>query len=109
MRFGIDRLLAEPELRAQLKGRRVALLGHPASVTEDLTHSMDALMACPDIRLTAAFGPQHGARPAGHPQAGHPYPRPLSPTAANRLRRRSQARHPPEPPRVLGGTETHRG
>ncbi len=62
MRFGIDRLLAEPELRAQLKGRRVALLGHPASVTENLTHSMDALMACPDIRLTAAFGPQHGMK-----------------------------------------------
>ena len=62
MRFGIDRLLAEPELRAQLKGRRVALLGHPASVTADLTHSMDALAACPDIRLTAAFGPQHGMR-----------------------------------------------
>lgn len=62
MRFGIDRLLAEPELRARLKGRRVALLGHPASVTEDLTHSMDALAACPEIRLTAAFGPQHGMR-----------------------------------------------
>ena len=62
MRFGIDRLLAEPELRAQLKGRRVALLGHPASVTADLTHSMDALAACPDIRLTAAFGPQHGMK-----------------------------------------------
>jgi uncharacterized protein YbbC (DUF1343 family) len=62
MRFGIDRLLAEPELRAQLKGRRVALLGHPASVTADLTHSMDALAACPEIRLTAAFGPQHGMR-----------------------------------------------
>ena len=62
MRFGIDRLLAEPELRAALKGRRVALLGHPASVTADLTHSMDALAACPDINLTAAFGPQHGMK-----------------------------------------------
>jgi len=62
MRFGIDRLLAEPELRAALKGRRVALLGHPASVTADLTHSLDALAACPDIKLTAAFGPQHGMK-----------------------------------------------
>ena len=62
MKFGIDRLLTEPELRAALKGRRVALLGHPASVTADLTHSMDALAACPDITLSAAFGPQHGMK-----------------------------------------------
>jgi uncharacterized protein YbbC (DUF1343 family) len=62
MRFGIDRLLADPALRAPLAGRRVALVAHPASVTEDLTHSLDALMACRDIRITAAFGPQHGMR-----------------------------------------------
>lgn len=31
-------------------------------MTEDLTHSLDALAACPDINLTAAFGPQHGVR-----------------------------------------------
>ncbi len=62
MKFGIDRLLDDPSLRAPLQGRRVALVGHPASVTEDLVHSMDALAACPDIELTAAFGPQHGMR-----------------------------------------------
>src|ERR1700722_16289074 len=62
MKFGIDRFLAEPSLRAPLAGRRVALLAHPASVTPDLTHSLDALAACGDIRLTAAFGPQHGLR-----------------------------------------------
>ncbi len=60
--FGIDRLLAEPELRRPLAGRRVALLAHPASVTADLTHSLDALAALPDITLSAAFGPQHGLR-----------------------------------------------
>lgn len=62
MLFGIDRLLAEPELRAPLKGCRVALLAHPASVTADLVHSLDALAALDDIQLTAAFGPQHGLR-----------------------------------------------
>jgi uncharacterized protein YbbC (DUF1343 family) len=62
MNFGIDRLLAEPDLRAALRGRRVALLAHPASVTRDLTHSVDALAACGDIRLTALFGPQHGMK-----------------------------------------------
>src|SRR5450756_2875789 len=62
MKFGIDRLIAEPTLRAPLTGRRVALLAHPASVTEDLTHSLDALAACGDIKISAAFGPQHGLR-----------------------------------------------
>ena len=62
MKFGIERLLSEPGLRAPLQGRRVALLGHPASVTAELSHSLDVLAACPDIRLSAAFGPQHGLR-----------------------------------------------
>src|ERR1700761_3820268 len=62
MKFGIDRLLADPQLRAPLAGKRVALLAHPASVTADLTHSLDALAACDDIQLSAAFGPQHGLR-----------------------------------------------
>lgn len=59
--FGIDRLLAEPELRAPLAGKRVALVAHPASVTADLTHSLDALIAA-GINVTAAFGPQHGLK-----------------------------------------------
>ncbi len=62
MKFGIDRLLTDPALRAPLRGKRVALLGHPASVTADLTHSLDALMAQGDIRIGATFGPQHGMR-----------------------------------------------
>lgn len=62
MNFGLDRFLANTALRQPLAGRRVALLAHPASTTRDLTHSLDALAALPDIRLTAAFGPQHGLR-----------------------------------------------
>ena len=61
MKFGIDRLLAEPELRRRLEGRRVALVAHPASVTADLTHSLDALIAA-GIKITSAFGPQHGLK-----------------------------------------------
>ena len=59
--FGIDRLLADPQLRRPLEGKRVALLAHPASVTRDLTHSLDALAAA-GLNVTAAFGPQHGLR-----------------------------------------------
>jgi uncharacterized protein YbbC (DUF1343 family) len=62
MKFGIERLLADPALRAPLAGKRVSLLAHPASVTRDLTHSLDALAGLNDIKLTAAFGPQHGLR-----------------------------------------------
>jgi uncharacterized protein YbbC (DUF1343 family) len=62
MKTGIDRLLADPALRKPLAGKRVALLAHPASVTSDLTHSLDALAALGDVKLSAAFGPQHGLR-----------------------------------------------
>lgn len=61
MDFGIDRLLADSAVRAPLEGKRVALLAHPASVTADLTHSIDALVAA-GVNITAAFGPQHGMR-----------------------------------------------
>ncbi|HEY8252166.1 MAG TPA: DUF1343 domain-containing protein [Burkholderiales bacterium] len=61
MKFGIDRLLAERALAKRLAGRRVALLAHPASVTQDLEHALDALAAA-GVKLTAALGPQHGLR-----------------------------------------------
>ena len=59
--FGIDRLLADPSLLAPLSGKRVALVAHPASVTRDLTHSLDALMAA-GVNVSSAFGPQHGLK-----------------------------------------------
>ena len=61
MKFGIDRLLADPSLRAELDGKRVALVAHPASVTADLIHSLDALIAA-GVNVTSAFGPQHGLK-----------------------------------------------
>ena len=61
MKFGIDRLLAEPDHKAALAGRRVSLVAHPASVTADLTHSLDALIAA-GVNVTSAFGPQHGLK-----------------------------------------------
>ncbi|HYL02815.1 MAG TPA: DUF1343 domain-containing protein [Steroidobacteraceae bacterium] len=62
MKFGIDRLIEAPALRKPLAGKRVALLAHPASVTRELQHSLDALAALGGMRVTAAFGPQHGLR-----------------------------------------------
>jgi uncharacterized protein YbbC (DUF1343 family) len=62
MKFGIDRLLEDASLRKPLAGRRVALLAHPASVTRECVHTLDALAALDDIDMVAAFGPQHGLR-----------------------------------------------
>lgn len=59
--FGIDRLIEDSKLRRPLEGKRVALLAHPASVTRDLTHSLDALVRS-GVNVTSAFGPQHGLR-----------------------------------------------
>jgi uncharacterized protein YbbC (DUF1343 family) len=62
MNFGIDQLLSTPSMMAELTGRRLALLAHPASMTQGFHHSLDALSTFPSLRLTAAFGPQHGLR-----------------------------------------------
>ena len=59
--FGIDQLLDDPKLISRLASARVALVGHPASVTQDGSHSMDALIKA-GITLERAFGPQHGMR-----------------------------------------------
>ena len=62
MKLGIERLLEDRGLQKRLQGRRVALLAHPASVTRELRHSLDALASLEGVRLSAALGPQHGLR-----------------------------------------------
>jgi uncharacterized protein YbbC (DUF1343 family) len=57
--IGLEILTAE---RLDLvRGRRVGLLCHPASVTSDLVHAVDHLLAA-GVRLTHLFGPEHGVR-----------------------------------------------
>lgn len=62
MNLGIDELLENPELRKPLEGKRIALLGHPASVTRDCSDTLGSLMMVRDLQVTALFGPQHGMR-----------------------------------------------
>jgi uncharacterized protein YbbC (DUF1343 family) len=57
---GIDVLLSSPQLLSELSGKRIGLLGHPPSLTADFRRTIDALAATPGIKLSAAFGPQHG-------------------------------------------------
>lgn len=59
--FGIDHLLSRPDLIRQLRSRRAALVGHPASVTSNNQHSLDALIDA-GCNVVKAFGPQHGMR-----------------------------------------------
>ena len=61
MKFGLDRLIAEDELRKPLENQRVSLIAHPASVTASLDHSLDALIER-EVNVTSAFGPQHGLK-----------------------------------------------
>lgn len=62
MNLGIDNLLSSASLLKSLGGQRVALLGHPASVTRTGQHALDALMNCSGLNMTSVFGPQHGMR-----------------------------------------------
>src|ERR1700748_973768 len=60
--FGVERLLQEKELQAKLFDKRIAFLGHPASVTRQMRHSLDALFQVEGLKVVAGFGPQHGMR-----------------------------------------------
>lgn len=60
-KFGIDVLLADKNLKSELTGKRLALVGHPASVTQSLEHSLNALIEN-KFNVVTAYGPQHGMR-----------------------------------------------
>lgn len=59
--YGIERLLNTPSLVQSLRTHRVGLVAHPASLTQDMTHTLDALIAV-GITPLRVFGPQHGVR-----------------------------------------------
>jgi uncharacterized protein YbbC (DUF1343 family) len=65
MRTGLDRLLLDERLLSRLRGRRVALVANPASMTSvplGFEHALDALVVRLGASVSAAFGPQHGMR-----------------------------------------------
>lgn len=63
---GLSRLsLGDEQVVRLLKGRRVGLLAHPASVDRELRHAQ-ALIPAAGAKLAALFGPEHGY--SGHAQ-----------------------------------------
>ena len=58
VRTGLDRLTDGPFARS-LKGKRVGLLAHPASVNRDLVHALDVLRGL-GVKPSILFGPEHG-------------------------------------------------
>jgi uncharacterized protein YbbC (DUF1343 family) len=67
VRSGLDVLVSR--LPMLLRGRRVALLCHQASVTRELTHAVDAVALIRGARLTALFAPEHGIAGAAQDHA----------------------------------------
>lgn len=61
MKFGIEVLLSDAKKMALLKRKRIGIVCHPASVNEDLQHSLDLLIQ-KKLNVTCAFGPQHGVK-----------------------------------------------
>jgi len=64
---GIDVLLTQN--MQLILGKQVGLITNPTGVTSDFRSTIDALHECPEVTLTALFGPEHGIR--GDHQGGH--------------------------------------
>ncbi len=58
VRSGLDVLVGR--LSRTLRGRRIGLLCHQASVTRDLTHAIDAIAPLRGVTLAVLFAPEHG-------------------------------------------------
>jgi uncharacterized protein YbbC (DUF1343 family) len=58
VRTGLDVLRASGW--RPLRGRRVGLVCHPASVDSQLRHATELFAAAPNVQLVALFGPEHG-------------------------------------------------
>jgi uncharacterized protein YbbC (DUF1343 family) len=57
VRTGLERLLDDDQ--AMVRGRRIGVVAHPASVTSTLRHAVDALRDV-GADVCALFGPEHG-------------------------------------------------
>jgi uncharacterized protein YbbC (DUF1343 family) len=66
MKLGLD-VLFDQSLDL-VRGKRVGLITNPTGVDRDLTSTVARFRRCPDVKLAALYGPEHGVR--GNAQAG---------------------------------------
>lgn len=59
MQVGLDVVLADEKRLSEWRSARVGLLAHPASVTRDMVHAFDALLAA-GVKPRVLYGPEHG-------------------------------------------------
>ena len=67
VRSGLDVLASR--LPTLLRGRRIGLLCHQASITDDLTHAAAAIARLSGVRLACLFAPEHGLAGAAQDHA----------------------------------------
>jgi uncharacterized protein YbbC (DUF1343 family) len=60
MKLGLETLFTDH--LDLLRGQKVGLIVHPASIDSQFRHAADLFAACREFQLTALFGPQHGIR-----------------------------------------------
>lgn len=61
VRIGLERIFEKPYVEL-LKGNRIGLIAHPASVDRAYRHASDLFAERSGFRIAALFGPQHGVR-----------------------------------------------
>ena len=69
VRTGLDRLVAGGF--AELRGKRVGLIGNLSSVDARRRHAIDLLREAPGVTLAAIFAPEHGLRGSATGEVAH--------------------------------------
>ncbi|MDE0119744.1 MAG: DUF1343 domain-containing protein [Bdellovibrionales bacterium] len=58
--LGIESFIKEKKWQGRLEKSRLAFLGHQASVTQNLQHSLDLIPSHTPLKINCLIGPQHG-------------------------------------------------
>ena len=60
MQLGIETFIKEKKWQRRLENRRIAFLGHTASVNKNLQSSLYLIQSNTPLKISCLFGPQHG-------------------------------------------------